>query len=162
VTGLRIGFLKDNLRFAKRLAELCARQWQHLYLDWAEEAALQEFNLQRNDGMLPLSLVALQNDELVGSVSLIFDDLPEYEHLNPWVAGLLVLPEYRKMGVASYLVREAERLFLFNGICKAQLFTESAGGLFGKLGWIVAESGTCRHYPIVILEKEFRSNKPMA
>ena len=72
------------------------------------------------------------------------------------------MPEYRNKGAASYLVREAERLVLFNGIRKAHLFTESAGGLFGKLGRMVAESGTCNHYRIVILEKEFRSNKPMA
>jgi predicted N-acetyltransferase YhbS len=158
VAGLKIEYLKNNLDHARRLAELCARQWQHLYLDWDRTIALREFKSQRNDGTLPLSLVATQNEELVGMVSLIFDDLPGYEHLN-WLTSLLVLPEHRKKGIGSRLVCKAERLFLLNGIPRAYLFTDSAYGFFEKLGWIVAESRTCNHYPIVVLEKEFGSNK---
>lgn len=156
--GLKIEYLKDNLRYARRLAELCAHQWRHLYLDWDQATALREFKSQRNDGTLPLSLVAMQNEELVGVVSLIFDDLPGYEHLNPWLASLLVLPEHRKKGVGVRLVREVEQRLLLNGIPRAYVFTESARTFFEKLGWIFAESGTCNHHPIVILKKEFSSN----
>jgi GNAT superfamily N-acetyltransferase len=158
VPGLRIEYLKDNLRYASRLADLCARQWQHLYLEWERGIALREFKSQRNDGTLPISLFAIENEEFVGMVSLIFDDLLGHEHLNPWPASLLLLPEHRKKGVGAHLVREAERCLLFNRIPRAYLFTESAGAFFERLGWIVAESGTCNHYPIVVLKKELQSN----
>jgi GNAT superfamily N-acetyltransferase len=160
MVGLRIEYLRNHLRYATRLAQICARQWQHLYLDWDRKTALREFKSQRSDGRLPLSLIAIQNEELLGMVSLVFDDLPGYEHLNPWLASLLVLPEHRKKGVGSRLVREAERLFLCNGIPRAYLFTEFAGEFFEKLGWIVVEPGTCNHHPIVVLKKEIGSDKP--
>ena len=161
VAGFKIEYLKNKLHYARRLAELCARQWQHLYLDWDRTNALRKFKSQRNDGTLPLSLVATQKEELVGMVSLIFDDLPGYGHLNPWLASLLIVPEQRKKGIGSHLVCEAERLFLLNGIPRAYLFTDSARGFFEKLGWIATQSGTCNHYPIV-WKRSSEANKPAA
>ena len=56
----------------------------------------------------------------------------------------LLFPERRKRGAGSRLVYGARPRF------------------FEKLEWIVAESVTCNHDPIVVLEKRFQSNKPAA
>jgi GNAT superfamily N-acetyltransferase len=64
--------------------------------------------------MLPLLLIEMERNELLGMVSLVFDDLPGYECLNPWLANLLIVPEHRKRGAGSRLVTEAERLFVCN------------------------------------------------
>jgi GNAT superfamily N-acetyltransferase len=152
---VRIDFLKNQPVFARRLAELCGDQWEHLYVDWDRAVGLREFELQRADGRLPLSLVAIEGKELLGMVSLIFNDLPGYEHLNPWLASLLVLPEHRKKGTGSRLVREAERLLVLNRMSRAYLFTESACAFFAKLGWTALTTTSCNHHPIVILTKDF-------
>ena len=150
---MRIDYLKNNPVFEARLAELSCAEWQHLYGDWNREAALREFESQRADGSLPLTLVATEQDELLGAVSLIFDDLPGYEHLNPWLASLLVMPGCRRKGTGSRLVLEAEKLLASNGVETAYLFTESARAFFEKLGWRVMEETSCNEIPVVVLRK---------
>lgn len=63
---------------------------------------------------LPLSLVALAGDELVGTVNLVENDDEKRTHLRPWLAALIVRPEFRRRGIGSVLVRslldEAKRL----------------------------------------------------
>jgi predicted N-acetyltransferase YhbS len=159
---MRIDFLKNHPHFTLRLAKLCGEEWRHLYSAWDHAEALREFASQRADGTLPVSLVALEENELLGMVSLIFDDLPGYEHLNPWLASLLVLPEQRKKGAGSRLVREAERLLVLNRVPRAYLFTESAGSFFENLGWYAIEKATCNKHPVAILKKDFPKTEPSA
>jgi len=156
---VRIDYLKNNPFFALRLAELCGREWQHLYTGWDAEAALREFESQRADGTLPLSLVAMEGDELLGMVSIIFDDLPGHEHLNPWLASLFVLPAHRGKETGSRLVHEAEKSLIRNGVPAAYLFTESARSFFEKLGWQTIERATCNGHPVAILRKDFLNAK---
>jgi predicted N-acetyltransferase YhbS len=139
---VKIDYLKNHPVIALRLAELCGTEWQHLYTGWNREVALREFESQRADGTLPLSLVAIEQDEPLGMVSIIFDDLPGYEHLNPWLASLFVLPGHRGKETGSRLVREAEKLLANNGVATACLFTESARTFFEKLGWRAIERAT--------------------
>lgn len=152
---MKIDYLKNHPVIALRLAELCGTEWQHLYTGWNREVALREFESQRADGTLPLSLVAIEQDELLGMVSIIFDDLPGYERLNPWLASLLVVPEHRGKRIGSRLVHEAERLLARNNITKAYLFTESARSFFDKLGWLALQSATCNGISVSILKKNF-------
>jgi predicted N-acetyltransferase YhbS len=63
---------------------------------------------------IPLSLVALVGGTAAGTVNLIDNDDTTRPHLHPWLAALVVLPEYRGVGIGSALVRrlldEAARL----------------------------------------------------
>jgi predicted N-acetyltransferase YhbS len=152
---VRIDFLKNNPVFAQRLAELCGNEWEHLYVDWDRAVALREFESQRADGRLPLSLVAIEGSELLGMVSLVLDDLPGYEDLNPWLASLIVLPEHRSKRAGSRLVSEAEKLLVLNRVPRAYLFTESASSFFERLGWTAMAKASCNNHPIVILTKDF-------
>ena len=65
-------------------------------------------------GRIPLSLLALIDDRPAGTVNLIHNDDPTRPHLHPWLAALVVVPQYRGQGVGSALVRallqEARRL----------------------------------------------------
>jgi predicted N-acetyltransferase YhbS len=141
------------------LPNSAARKWQYLYEDWNEAVAMREFKSQRADGTLPLSLVAVEKGELLGMVSLVYDDLPGYSHLNPWLASLLVLPEHRGKGTGSCLVREVERLLAHNSVPVAYLFSESASPFFEKLGWDAIEQATCNQHRVVILKKTFPENR---
>ena len=157
---MRIDYLKNNPVFESRLAEISCAEWQHLYGDWNCDAALREFESQRADGSLPLTLVALAREELLGAVSLVFDDLPGHENLNPWLASLLVLPGHRGEGAGSRLVQEAATLLARNGVSTAYLFTESARAFFERLGWRVMERTFCNGLPVFLLRKCLLSPAP--
>jgi predicted N-acetyltransferase YhbS len=58
-----------------------------------------------NPQQIPLSLLAMENNEPVGTVNLAENDDEHRPYLYPWLATLLVLPGYRGQGIGSELVR---------------------------------------------------------
>jgi GNAT superfamily N-acetyltransferase len=152
---VKIDYLSNNREFALLFAELCAAEWQHLYTQWNRDVALRELQSLNADGTIPLCLVAMGEGELLGTVSIVYDDLPGYEHLNPWVASLFVLQRHRGKKIGSRLVRAAERLLLRNRLAEAYLFTELARPFFEKLGWHVIEQAKANGHPVFILRKYF-------
>ncbi len=67
------------------------------------EARLRE---ARDPDRIPLSLLALADGTPAGTVNLVENDNPLRPDLRPWLAALVVMPEYRRHGIGSRLVRE--------------------------------------------------------
>jgi GNAT superfamily N-acetyltransferase len=61
--------------------------------------------LARDPDRIPISLLALAGGEPAGTVNLIDNDDPKRPHLHPWLAALVVVPEYRRHGIGTALVR---------------------------------------------------------
>jgi predicted N-acetyltransferase YhbS len=53
---------------------------------------------------IPLSLIALQDDQLVGTVNLIENDDDARTHLRPWLAAMVVRANVRGQGIGTQLV----------------------------------------------------------
>ena len=53
---------------------------------------------------IPLCLVALLDDKLVGTVNLIENDDNKRNHLTPWLAAMVEQAEFRGQGIGSKLV----------------------------------------------------------
>jgi len=147
--------LKDRPDLLPLLAEWCGLEWAHLYEDWNEDESRREFEASRTDGQLPITLIAVERDELLGTVSILLNDLPGREDLNPWLASLLVLPEHRGRHVATFLIEQAEQCLIEHGHSEAFLFTEAAGGLFQKLGWEPYEPANTNGHAVMIFRKVF-------
>jgi GNAT superfamily N-acetyltransferase len=91
--------LSEHPAFLEPLAEATGRAWAHLYRGWGTVMARAELLRQDSLGILPVTFVAVVKGHCAGTVSLIFDDLPGYRPVNPWLASLLVLPDFRGRGV---------------------------------------------------------------
>jgi predicted N-acetyltransferase YhbS len=59
---------------------------------------------------IPLSLLALADGAPAGTVNLVHTDSEARPDLHPWLAALVVVPEHRRRGIGSALVRELTRL----------------------------------------------------
>jgi predicted N-acetyltransferase YhbS len=63
---------------------------------------------------LPLCLIALQGDEVLGAINLVDNDDDDHTDWHPWLAGMVVAASHRGHGIGSQLVRallaEARRL----------------------------------------------------
>jgi GNAT superfamily N-acetyltransferase len=150
---IRIDYLANRPEFLEQLAQLSWREWQDVYQKREQtlEDCLKNYRERMNTDRLPLTLIALHGGDLVGMVSLKFHDMDTRPDLDPWLGGLLVLPEWRNRGVASMLmhraVEEAKKL----NVPRLYLWTPSAEGLYRKLGWQVVErTEYCRRKAVVM------------
>ena len=146
--------LKQRPNLATQLAGLHAAEWGHLYTDWTEDAALQEFLHEPPFNRLPATLVAVEGRVLLGSVSVIYDDLPGWPHLNPWLASLYVVEPERGKGIGSVLLSAAEALLRSHKVPRAYVFTEQQAAYFQRFGWVKYADSKANGHDVVILIKE--------
>ena len=73
-----------------------------------------------------------------GSVFLVQRDLETHTHLSPWLAGLFVLPKFRRMGLGRLLttavVEQATAL-----ACGSIYLYTSIGDFYRRQGWATCE-----------------------
>ena len=86
---------------------------------------------------LPLALIALENDELLGVCQLKHHELiNHFPDLSPWLGGVFVPSSQRGIGIASKLVLHSIDVAYSLGIEKVYLHTKRLdGGIYQKLGW---------------------------
>lgn len=94
----------------------------------------------RRRAALPTTLVAAEADDLLGSVSLIVEDLNEGDigelvRLTPWLASLYVLPAARGRRVGRRLVAAVSGLAADLGVETLYLFTTAQERFYRPLGW---------------------------
>ena len=105
----------------------------------------------------PILLVAVDDDELVGSVSLIESDMPhhlDWATRGPWLSGLYVVPQHRRRGIATALVIACEDHARSCGVRTLLLYTSRARMLYERLGWRVLESMTYQGELSTVMTKD--------
>jgi len=151
---LTLDFLDGKSAEAAELARLHALEWQHLYSEWDEKKALEDFRTQRINGSVPATLILREDGRLVGSVSVVRDDCEARRDLSPWLASLYVLPKYRGRGHGRRLIEAAIDLTNRNGVASLYVFTESAEKLFLRHGFVHFAAAVTNGHAITILRRE--------
>jgi putative acetyltransferase len=131
--GIRIAHLFEHPEHVDTVAHWIYEEWWKDRPGHTVETMAARLREAKDRNGVPLSLVALQAGEPVGTVNLVDNDNEERPDLKPWLAALLVRPEHRGCGVGSALVRslaaEAGRL----GIPRMYLGTDIPG-YYARLG----------------------------
>ena len=145
--AIAIDYLANCPEFLDALAQLSWKEWQEIYQQREQtlEDCLKNYRERMNTDRLPLTLVAVRAGlavncrELVGMVSLKYHDMDTRPDLDPWLGGLLVLPEWRNQGVGTMLMHRATEEARRLKVPRLYLWTHSAERLYRKLGWQVVE-----------------------
>ena len=100
---------------------------------------------------IPVTFVAVEDGQPLGSASLVERDLATHTHLGPWLASVYVTHERRRQGIGGQLVRrvveEAARLHFD----RLYLFTLDQEPFYRELGWERLERNHFRGHPIVVM-----------
>lgn len=144
-----------------RIANLAAwhhAQWSHLYDDWTLEVAMGELRDHASRAGIPTTLLLLDGDSLLGSVSIVLEDAPALQFLgSPWLASLYVVPEARGRGLGKRLVQAAVRLAAENQVPQLLLFTPEHGDFYRRLGWREFRRAELLGTPVDVMAIEPRS-----
>jgi len=152
---MRIEPLADHPERVATLAAWHHAQWAHLYDDWTLQVASDELSDHASRRALPTTLVLLDGDDLLGSVSLVLEDAPDLQHLgSPWLASLFVRPEARGLGFGKALVRAAQTLAQQQGVSRLYLFTPEHADFYRKLGWAAFARTELRGTPVEVMAIE--------
>ena len=87
----------------------------------------------RDPDRVPLSLLAFADENPVGTVNLVHTDSETRPDLHPWLAALFVVPEARRWGIGTALVRELNAHAARLGFAELFLGTDSPA-FYSRLG----------------------------
>ena len=154
--NIAVDYLANHPELVEQLARLSWTEWQPIYQERQQtfEDAIKNYRERTNTDCLPLTLVALHEDELVGTVSLKYHDLDIRPGLDPWLGALLVLPNWRGRGIATMLMRRAADVAFQLNLPELFLWTSSAERLYLKLGWQVVERTAYCGKQIVVMRTD--------
>lgn len=103
------------------------------------EAVIRHFSTTK-DSNFPITLIAIESNECLGTVSILENDLKIRDNYKPWLASLYTNPEYRGKGVGQMLVNKTIAIVKELGFKELYLRTEDASEYYTKRGWTYLET----------------------
>jgi GNAT superfamily N-acetyltransferase len=150
---MRIDYLDQHREHIRTLAAWHHGQWGHLYDDWTLDVTQAELEGQASQRSLPTALVAVDGEQLLGSVSLVLEDAPELcEQGSPWLASLYVRPDARGRGIGAGLVKAAVALAAREGVEELFLFTPEHAAFYQRLGWRLLTRTALKGTPVDLMQ----------
>jgi predicted N-acetyltransferase YhbS len=148
---MTIEYLADHPSAVPILAEWQHKEWGHVRPGDTFEKRKARLQSYSNRDRIPLSVVALEGNEVLGSASLVAHDMETRMELTPWLAGVFVGEQHRRKGIGAELVRrimgEAGKL----EVPLLYLYTVHSEKFYAALGWTLREHSSYREQKIVIM-----------
>jgi GNAT superfamily N-acetyltransferase len=126
--------------------------------EWGNELegrTVEQYSEVLNDRMnidkLPVAFVALASEELIGTASLIYNEISSLPRYKYWLASVFVSPAHRRQGWGAKIVRAAVQFAPDYGIDKLFLYTRSHTDFYQQLGWEHVETVQYRKRDALIL-----------
>ena len=131
----RVESIADHLDLVDTIARWHWDEWGHTDPKGSLQSWTEGLRERTKRDAVPTTYVALDGAELLGSVTLVENDMSTRPDLTPWLAGVYVKQERRLQGVGTTLVRHAVQKAAEMGIKRLYLYTHSARAFYEKLGW---------------------------
>lgn len=133
---MRIVDIAEAAEHIPLLAHWHHREWAHLYPRESEADFARDLAACIGPALVPSTFVAFDG-EVLGSASLIAQDMDSHPELTPWVASVYTRPAARGQGVASALLRHIDAVAARAGLEAIHLFTPAHEDFYAGLGWQV-------------------------
>ena len=149
---MRIDAIGRHPAWIESLARWHHQEWGALYDDWTLDVATAELHDHATRTSLPTTLLLMDGDDLLGSVSLLIEDAPALQDRgSPWLGSLFVRPEARGRGSGRRLVEAAVAHAAGEGVAVLRLFTLWHEDFYASLGWQAEERTSLHGTPVVIM-----------
>jgi predicted N-acetyltransferase YhbS len=150
----RIKYLAEKPETIEIIARWLYDEFHYLVPGKSLDDVVKSLYARLNRDTLPLGIVALRNDEIIGTVSLKTSDMDIRDNLSPWMAGLYVDKKFRNNGIGRLLVKSIQEIARQFGYNEVFLYTPGASGFYKRIGWAVREELTYKSTNVVIMNYE--------
>jgi len=136
--GVRIEDLADHLDLVPVVAAWHWREWRADEPPAAEAKFLAVLAARTRRDEVPFTLVAFLSDQLVGSISVCWDDTDaEFADEGPWLSGMFVVGAARDLGIGRRLLEAAEARALTLSHAELWAHTGEAERFYVRCDWEV-------------------------
>jgi GNAT superfamily N-acetyltransferase len=135
---------------------VCARWRADAFsvLDASFEQELRSLELFVSEQSRGVALVAKADGEPIGTCLLVESEIEPNHDVSPWLAGLFVVPEYRRRGAGAVLVRAIEDQARQRGVSRLYLYTTEAVGFYARLGWSVLDRTNWKGFDTALMVRD--------
>jgi GNAT superfamily N-acetyltransferase len=160
--------LADRLDAVDVVARWDVEEWGTGSEESGFEATRRRFASWAASGGIPCTYVAVVDNEVCGSASLVDHDMsapPErLEDLRPWLSGVYVKPERRKTGLGPALVTAVEEAAMELGHPHLYLYTGpvTAVKFYAPMGWEEILTARYEGKEVVVMQKTLAARRPGA
>ena len=144
-----VAYLADCVEAIPQLAAWFRAEWSDEIGGDAESG----FHRCTNRTEIPIGLVAVDGGSPIGTVQLLSTSVDSHSHLEPWIGGLYVEPQWRHRGVASRLIDAALETAGSIGVTRVYIGVTAARDFYERSGWRYLEDGNAHGETVMIFSK---------
>ncbi|MDO8861055.1 GNAT family N-acetyltransferase [Haliea sp. E1-2-M8] len=145
--------LSDMPQAIDILAEAHLAEWRELYPEDTVASFAEDLAHSLGTDPVPSTWVLVAGSAVIGSVSLVEQDLDSRPELTPWLANLWVDREWRGRGLGKRLVLHACEQGRLRGLERLYLYTPEHAAFYQALGWETLAISTKNGVPITLMSK---------
>lgn len=160
INEVRIAPLTEFANWIPDIARWLHAEWRNLYPGGytpADVAAALRGRLQTHQ--IPLAMVAVVGENVVGIASLKVNDMDTHPQLTPWLAGLYVVPTHRGLGIGTLLVQTMLAKAKALQVETLYLYTPGAEQFYAALGWRLLERTHYQEIPVTVMYYSLQTEK---
>lgn len=132
---MRVELLNLHQDELPKLANWHYQEWHNLYPEKTADDFALDLQESLQQGFVPSTWVLVDNGKVVGSTSLLKQDMSANSDLTPWIANVFIEPGHRGRGLGKVIIKEVMRQAKLNDLSRLYLFTEDQMAFYQNLGW---------------------------
>lgn len=138
-----------------QLARWHHAEWSYLNPQRSFEERVAEMQEDLQGKPIPTTYVAEVDGRLLGSATILADDMSTHPELTPWLASVYVDEAQRGKGIGSTLVRRVMQHAQEHGVKRLYLYTPDQEQLYARLGWSLLSRELYNGTPVSIMSVNF-------
>ncbi|MBI3897153.1 MAG: GNAT family N-acetyltransferase [Gammaproteobacteria bacterium] len=146
--------LKDEPQHLPMLGAWHHSQWSYLNPQGSLEQRFEKMKLHLDAELIPSTFIA-KDGMLLGSASIIAQDMDTKSELTPWLASVFVTPEHRNRGTGDELVKHVMQRAKEAKVETLYLFTPDREAFYQKLEWRLFSKENYRGHWVTVMHVKF-------
>ncbi len=155
---MEIKYLKDYKEWIPTIAKWFYNEWGDMHPDLDVNKIITRLQKRTNVDKIPVAVVAVENEIVVGTASLKESDMDIRMQYSPWLASVYVCKDCRKRGVGTRLVEAIVDKAKMLGVEKLNLYTPDAQDFYAQLGWRLLEKAKYHGKNVTIMVKNLHTH----